>query len=126
MKPAGAVTMVIVGMVLAVTMPVWGDTKSKKEEAEEKGKAEMAAAAKVTIDQAIKAASEKVPGKVIEAELEQKRGKTVWEVEVVTAEGKVVEVHVDSETGTVIATEEKRAEKKGEKKSERRKEKPKK
>lgn len=74
--------------------------------AEEHNKLEMAAAAKVTIDDAIKTASEKVSGKVIEAELETKHNKLVWEVEVVTAENKVMEVHIDAETGAVIDVEE--------------------
>ena len=68
--------------------------------------AEMAAAAKVTIDQAVKTASEKVPGTIIEAELEKKHHKLVWEVEVVTAGKKVMEVHIDADTGAVIDLEE--------------------
>ncbi len=73
---------------------------------EEQNKLEMAAAAKVTIDQAIKTASEKLARKIIEAELEKKHNKLVWEVEVVTAENKVMEVHIDAETGAVIDVEE--------------------
>jgi uncharacterized membrane protein YkoI len=73
---------------------------------EEHNKHEMAAAAKVTIDEAIKTASEQLAGKIIEAELERKHDKLVWEVEVVTAENKVMEVHIDAETGTVIDVEE--------------------
>ncbi|TKS59469.1 MAG: hypothetical protein EWM72_02037 [Nitrospira sp.] len=83
---------------------------------EKKGKAEMAAAAKVTIDQAIKTASEKVSGKIIEAELEKKHDVIVWEVEVVTAENKVMEVYIDAETGAVIDWEKKKAELKQERK----------
>ncbi len=79
---------------------------------EKKGKAEMAAAAKVTIDQAIKTASDKVAGKVIEAELEKKHKKLVWEVEVITSENKVMEVHIDAETGDLIDVEEEKAESK--------------
>jgi len=69
--------------------------------------------------QAIKTASEKVPGKVVEAELEKKHGTLVWEVEVVTAENKVMEVHIDAESGAVIDVEEEKAEKaiKGESRS---------
>lgn len=69
----------------------------------------MAAAAKVTIDEAVKTALEKVSGKVIEAELEHKHNKLVWEVEVVTAENKVMEVHIDAESGAVIDVEEEKA-----------------
>jgi len=76
---------------------------------EEHNKLEMAAAAKITINEAIKTASEKVAGKIIEAELERKHDKLVWEVEVLTAENKVMEVHIDAETGAVIDVEEEKA-----------------
>lgn len=99
-------TMLVLAMLvlgtgtLAVTDSAFG---------EERSKLEMAAAAKVTIDEAIKTASEKVSGKVIEAELDRKHGKLVWEVEVVTAEHKIMEVHIDAETGTFIDIEEEKA-----------------
>jgi len=46
---------------------------------------------------------------VIEAELEKKHGKGVWEVEILGADGTVTEVHVDAVTGTVIDVEKKGA-----------------
>jgi uncharacterized membrane protein YkoI len=101
---------------LAVGGTAYGDEKEKI------GKAEMAAVAKVTIDQAVKTASEKVSGKVIEAELEHKHNKVVWEVEVVTAEDKVMEVHIDADTGTVIDVEEEKAKPKNARKHEQKRE----
>jgi uncharacterized membrane protein YkoI len=97
------------GSLLLVSGPGWADKGKKDEDGKEK--AAMAAAAKVSIEQAIKTASEKAPGKVIEAELETKHGKTVWEVEVLSDDGKVVEVHVDAESGAVIDVEGKGAKK---------------
>jgi hypothetical protein len=96
------VTAVLIG-------PAWSEGRGEGKKGKVKEAVEMAAAAKVTIDQAIKTASEKVSGKVIEAELEKKHGKLVWEVEVVTAENKVMEVHIDAETGVVIDVEEENA-----------------
>jgi uncharacterized membrane protein YkoI len=97
-----------IATVLCMTMvlfnPAWSDDKGKKDEVKEA--LEMAAAAKVTIDQAIKTASQKVSGKVVEAELEKKHNKIIWEVEIVTAEKKLMEVHIDAETGSVIDVEE--------------------
>lgn len=110
-----------VAMLLAVGILTVGGI-ADADEKEKKGKAEMAAAAKVTVDQAIKTASDKVAGKVIEAELEHKHNKLVWEVEVVTAENKVMEVHVDAETGDVIDVEEEKAETKKTRKHERKRE----
>ncbi|MBH0198918.1 MAG: PepSY domain-containing protein [Nitrospira sp.] len=108
-------------IVLAIALSLaagtaYGDDNGKN------GKAEMAAAAKVTIDQAVKTASEKVPGKIVEAELETKHKKLVWEVEVVTADKKVMEVHIDADTGAVIGVEEEKAEPKKTRKHEQKRE----
>lgn len=102
--PSGfALTILLAAATLAVGGTAYGDEKEKN------GKAEMAAAAKVTIDQAIKTASEKVSGKVIEAELETKHHNLVWEVEIITGENKVMEVHINAESGAVIDVEEEKA-----------------
>ena len=121
MKPLVGMLALAVGMVLAVNGPAWSDQKGKGKKEESKEMVEMAATAKVTIDQAIKAALEKVPGKAVEAELEKKHDKLVWEVEVVTAENKLMEVHIDAESGAVIDVEEEKPEKdrKSEQKRER-------
>ena len=110
MTKLGLATIALIGTTLALSGPVWSEGK--------KSKADLAAGAKVTIDQAIKTASEKVPGKVIEAELETKHDKTVWEVEVLAGDGKIMEVHIDAESGAVIDTEEKKAGHKRERKRE--------
>lgn len=91
-----ALSLLMVGALCFASTPAWSD----------KGKiADLVKDATVTIDQAIKTASEKTPGTVVEAELEKKHGKTVWEVEVLGADGKVTEVHIDAATGTIIDTE---------------------
>ena len=104
MRAYGLAAVLTVGLVMAFSVTAWSDDK-------EGNVAELVKDAKVTIDQAIKTAQEKVPGTVVEAELEKKHGKTVWEVEVVGADGKVTEVHIDAATGTVIDTEAKKEEK---------------
>ena len=95
--------------LLVVSTSAWGDEKEGKV-------ADLVKDAKVTAEQAIKTAVEKVPGTVVEAELEKKHGQTVWEVEVFGADGSVTEVHIDAATGTVIDTEAKKDEKKKDKK----------
>lgn len=121
MKQLVGIMAVAVGVMLVLNGPAWSDQKGKGKKDEAKETVEMAATAKVTIDEAIKTALEKVQGKVVEAELEKKHDKIVWEVEVVTAENKVMEVHIDAESGAVIDVEEEKPEKemKGEKKGER-------
>jgi len=113
-KKVGMAIVAFVGSVLVLSAPAWSG--EKKEMDETKKAVEMSKTAKVTVEQAIKTATEKVAGKVIEAELEKKHDKAVWEVEIVGADDKVKEVHVDADTGAVIDVEEKGAEKKSEKK----------
>ena len=93
----------IIGSSVALGSTAWADEKEGKV-------ADLVRESKTTIDQAIKTASEKVPGTVVEAELEKKHGKTVWEVEVLGADGNVTEVHIDAATGAVIDTEAKKEE----------------
>ncbi|TLY30592.1 MAG: PepSY domain-containing protein [Nitrospirae bacterium] len=120
MKVAGrriVLLVALIGSALVLNVPAWSDEKGHEED--ESKVADLAKTAKVTIQDAIKTASEKMAGTVIEAELERKHGKTVWEVEIVGANGKVTEVHVDAASGAVIDTEEKKSkEKKHEKKKE--------
>jgi len=111
MKRLVGITALAIGTMLVLNGPAWSDDKGKGKKDESKETVEMAAKAKVTIDEAIKTASEKVPGKVVEAELEKKHGTLVWEVEVVTAENKLMEVHIDAESGAVIDVKEEKAEK---------------
>jgi|SRR5262245_11664202 len=106
MKQLAGMVALAVGVILVLNGPAWSDQKGKGKKDESKEMIEMAATAKVTIDQAIKTASEKVAGKVVEAELEMQHDKIIWEVEVVTAENKVMEVHIDAESGAVIDVEE--------------------
>lgn len=112
MKSFTLILVLAVGTVLALGSPAWSDKKKDKED----DIAALAKEATVTIEQAVKTAVEKVPGTVVEAELEKKHDKTVWEVEVLGADGKVTEVHIDAVSGAVIDTEAK--DKKDEKKKE--------
>lgn len=65
-------------------------------------KVKWALATKVDVVDAIKAATAHAPGKVIEAALHSVKGRLVYEVEVVTKEGRVVEVLVDPQSGRIV------------------------
>ncbi len=95
------------------------DQEAEKDEDEEKEKIAMAAKAKIPFEQAAQTATQKTAGKVIEVELEEEDDKLVWEVEIVTAEGKLEEVYVDAVAGGVVDIEE--DEKEAEKEQEREK-----
>ena len=70
MKTLGIVTAGVVGFLFAPGAIAWADDKEGKI-------TDLVKDTTVTIGQAIKTASEKVPGMVVEAELEKKHGKTV-------------------------------------------------
>lgn len=126
MRTVGTFASLLAGLIFALGLPACteeheskkeGEHKEAKKEDESKDKAALAAAAKVTIEQAIKTATDKVQGKVIEAELEKEDGKLVWEVEIVGADGKLSELYVDAGTGVLVPGgeqegEEKKAEEK--------------
>ncbi len=112
-RATGWLTAICVGALLAAAPAAWSDDKGKGKGKKEGHVAELVKDAKVTIEQAIKTATEKVSGTVVEAELEKKHGKTVWEVEVVESDGSVTEVHIDAGDGSVIDTEKKGGKKEG-------------
>ncbi len=72
-------------------------------------KVHAAGEAKISADQAIQTALGKVDGTVVEAELEEEDDKAIWEVEIVTADGKLMEVEIDATSGTVLDVEEEKA-----------------
>jgi peptidase YpeB-like protein len=61
--------------------------------------------AKVTSDQAQAIALKTIPGKANAVEIERKRGKSVFTVEVITPEGQERDVFVDIESGEVVGTD---------------------
>ena len=103
---------VVIGVVGVVGGMVWSAEKGKPKGVETNQDIAMATAAKITIEEAMKVALGNFPGKVIEADLEKRQDKTVWEVEILTAEQSIVTVYVDADSGSVISTEDKLAVKK--------------
>ena len=98
-----------VPLLMVATLCFMSASACSGEEHRGKGKAgtvsELVKDATVPIDQAIKTALEAAPGTAVEAELEKKHDKTVWEVEVLGTDGHMTEVRIDAETGTVIDSE---------------------
>ena len=60
---------------------------------------------KVDVADAIKTAIDKAPGRVADTELRSKNGKTVWEIDIASPDGKLTEVDVDASTGTIADSE---------------------
>jgi uncharacterized membrane protein YkoI len=108
-KKTMTIAAVVIGVAGVVGGMVWSAEKEKHNGVEANQDIAMATSAKITIEEAMKTALENFPGKVIEAQLEKKQDKTVWEVEILTAEQGIVVVYVDADSGSVMTTEEKTA-----------------
>ncbi|TKB72690.1 MAG: hypothetical protein E8D45_10450 [Nitrospira sp.] len=106
MNRTNMVIAVAIGATLVIGGLVWSYERAGGKKEVLTPPVERAVDATVTIDQAIKTASENFPGKVIEAGLEKKHDRTVWEVDIVTAEQGIMTVHIDGESGSVIDTDE--------------------
>jgi uncharacterized membrane protein YkoI len=56
----------------------------------------------VPLTDAVKTALAHAPGQAIQATLESLKGRLLYEIEIVTGEGAVVEVFVDPQSGKII------------------------
>jgi len=88
---------------LTTTAPVVFPDASVRRVADKKSDA--APRPKVTREQAEAIALKAVPGKITSVEIEPKRGKLVYAVEIMTPQGEETDVLVDTETGEVLGTE---------------------
>ncbi len=87
------------------------DKKERKQEIEdndddEKLSDEDKRAVKLSIDDARKIALERVPGSVIDEELEKENGRLQYSFDIRNAEGKVFDVEISAVTGEVLQAEE--------------------
>ena len=106
---------VIVAAVAALTVGTAGGLAFARQVAagENDAVADLAKA-KITLVQAVAAAEAQTGGKASKAELESERGSTVFKVEVVGADGKVLDVQVDAADGKVLSSRQDVADRGGE------------
>ena len=81
------------------------DEEDGEEKDEGENQAELAKQAKISEEEATKAALEKVPGTVKQVELEDEDGTIVYGIEVVSTDGTQQDVKVDAKTGKIVKVE---------------------
>lgn len=79
-----------------------------------KSEKEFPSLVKLSLQDAIKRATEKSPGKVLETALENENGYLVYAIEVATANQGVKEITVDAVSGKILAMQEESDDEKGE------------
>lgn len=78
----------------------------KKDDDDKPVSAKLAKKAKITMEQAREIALKRVPGTIIEGELEKEKGKLVYSFDIRDANGKIMEVWVDAKNGKVLRASE--------------------
>jgi uncharacterized membrane protein YkoI len=73
-----------------ITSPAWALFETNKE---------LAATAKITLDEAVKNAVKAVPGKAVEADIGKEEGRTVYKIEIIDSNNKTQKVYVDAVNG---------------------------
>lgn len=87
---------VLPGILFALlTLPAWGGEPSKASQSA------LSKEAKITMEQAQKAALAKEAGKIQEKELEREKGRLIYSFDIKMADG-IHEVNVDAMTGEVV------------------------
>ena len=91
------------GLLFVASVMAGGDDKDAREHDAIRGalqRGEVQPLAKI-----LTIAQEKVPGDVIEVELETEHGMLIYEIKVLTQSGRVREVKIDARTGSVLKVE---------------------
>ncbi len=96
--PTLALSLSLIFGGLAASTPVWAKDNVAEVQA-------MVAQTKITLAQAVEAALAAVPGKAIEAQLDDDKGVARYEVEIITPQGHSVEVWVNATTGAAVQHE---------------------
>ncbi|KAB7705602.1 hypothetical protein F9802_13790 [Bacillus aerolatus] len=78
------------------------DDEDEKEESDQQEQARLMKQAKITKEESMKIALEKVPGTVKSVELDDEDGTVVYEVEVQAKDGKEQDVKIDVQTGKIV------------------------
>ena len=103
LRSLAATTVLIAGLYGQIGSTVAAEKNViELEEVSDTEKVKWARATKVSVTDAIKTATAHIPGQVIEAALHSISGRLLYEVEVVTKDGKVVELFVDPQTGRLV------------------------
>ena len=99
----------VIGLAGIVGEMVWSGDNGKLQGTEVIA---MATSTKITVDGAVETALGTMAGQVVEAKLEKRGDKTVWNIGILTTEDAIMMIYVDAVSGAVMLTEEKLAGKK--------------
>ena len=91
----------LMGIAVAALLITQGAFAGKTRD-EEKNEAAFVQQVKITLDAAVNAALQAVPGKAVRAELENENNLPVYGIEIVKPDNQMVDVKVDADNGKVL------------------------
>lgn len=94
----------VIGLAGIVGEMVWSGDNGKLQGAEVIA---LATSTKITVDGAVETALGTMAGQVVEAKLERRGDKTVWNIDILTTEEAIMTVCIDAVSGVMMLTEEK-------------------
>lgn len=94
----------VIGLAGIVGEMVWSGDNGKLQGAEVIA---LATSTKITVDGAVETALGTMAGQVVEAKLEKRGDKTVWNIDILTTEEAIMTVCIDAVSGVMILAEEK-------------------
>ena len=94
----------VMGLAGIVGEMVWSGDNGKLQGAEV---ITLATSTKIMVDGAVETALGTMAGQVVEAKLEKRGDKTVWNIDILTTEEAIMTVCIDAVSGVMILTEEK-------------------
>jgi hypothetical protein len=94
----------VIGLAGIVGEMVWSGDNGKLQGAEVIA---LATSTKITVDGAVVTALGTMAGQVVEAKLEKRGDKTVWNIDILTTEEAIMTVCIDAVSGVMMLTEEK-------------------
>lgn len=95
-------TMLAILIVGLLAVSAVGVFAQDKRDDSDKPSAEMAKQAKITMEQAKAIALKRVPGTILEEDLEMERGRLQYAFDIKDANGKIFDVEIDAKTGAVL------------------------
>jgi uncharacterized membrane protein YkoI len=100
-----AVAGALFAALLVVASVLAGDDDSKHQREHDAIRAALQRGEVLPLARILAIAQQKVPGDVIEVELESEHSALVYEIKVLTGNGRVREVKIDARSGTVLSVE---------------------
>ena len=102
-RHAPALIALAAALSLGAASPVLAD--SHKKEDQEAARAALARGEILPLPKILTIAAAKVPGDVLEVELETEHGKFIYDLKILAKNGRVRDVEIDAKTGVVLKVE---------------------